>query len=137
MQFPGVNNVSITRNGGPLFPPPSPLEGGILATFSVTGQQYKIWVTNEDTIDAILALDAGEAIGNIPNGSIHHGPGEDNHNAPWSWHIDPEDIVMAEVTIELCDGTPQFVEDNVDYFVDSVGGYCPWSAELVDVEDYR
>ncbi|HUG16901.1 MAG TPA: GerMN domain-containing protein [Thermomicrobiales bacterium] len=136
-QFPGVNAVVIKHNGGPLFPPPGPLDGGILATFSVSGQQYRIWVTNEETIDAILELQAGGDIGNIPNGLIHHGPGQDNHNAPWSWHIDPEEIVMAEVTMEMCDGTPAHVEDNVDYFVDTVKRYCPWSATLVGVVDYR
>jgi hypothetical protein len=137
LQFPGVSAVVIQRNGGTLFPPPGPLDGGIVATFSVSGEQYSIWVTNEETIDAILALQAGASIGNIPNGLIRHGPGKANHNAPWSWHIDPEEIVMAEVTIELCDGRPSYVEANVDEFVNNVKRYCPWGATLVSVEDYR
>ena len=49
----------------------------------------------------------------------------------------PEQIEMAELTIEVCDGNPTFVEENVDYFVDTVGNYCPWSAELTGVEDFR
>ena len=44
---------------------------------------------------------------------------------------------MAEFTIEVCDGRPSFVEENVDEFVDNVGRYCPWSAALVQVEDFR
>ena len=44
---------------------------------------------------------------------------------------------MAEVAIELYDGTPSFVEEEVDYFVETVERYCPWSARLVEVQDFR
>lgn len=115
----------------------SQLDGGILATFDVSGTEYRIWITNETTIDQVLALQAGTSDANIPNGEILRGPGRTDHNDPWSWHISPENIEMAELTIELCDGNPTFVEENVDYFVNTVGNYCPWSAELVDVEDFR
>ena len=30
-----------------------------------------------------------------------------------------------------------FVEEELDYFVETVGQYCPWRARLVAVEDYR
>lgn len=33
---------------------------------------------------------------------------------PWPWHIDSEDIAMAKVTIELCDGVPSYVEAHLD-----------------------
>jgi hypothetical protein len=49
----------------------------------------------------------------IPSGRLVRGPVF--YNEPWSWHIDPEDIFMAEVTIELYDGIPSQVEDNLDY----------------------
>lgn len=42
---------------------------------------------------------------------------------------------MVEAAIEVCDGTPSFVEDEVDYFVDTVGRYCPWSARLIEVQN--
>lgn len=41
---------------------------------------------------------------------------------------------MAEVTIELCDGTPSLVEADLDYWLNAVGRFCPWSAELVSVD---
>ena len=44
---------------------------------------------------------------------------------------------MAEVAVEVCDATPSYVEANQDYFVDVVGSYCPWSAQLVGLVDYR
>jgi len=118
-------------------PTPNPLAGGVLATFAVGDEQFKVWVTNPDTIEQLFALQAGESQANIPNGQILRGPGRGDHNEPWSWHLDPERIAMAEITIEVCDGTPSFVEDNVDQFVDEVGQYCPWNAELVELQDYR
>jgi hypothetical protein len=113
------------------------LEGGVLATFDVTGEAFTVWVTNPATIEQLLALERGESTANIPNGRLLRGAGEADHNAPWSWHLDPEDIEMAEITIELCDGAPSYVEDNVAEFADNIGRYCPWSAQLVALEDRR
>jgi hypothetical protein len=113
------------------------LSGGVLATFEVTGQQFKVWVTNADAIEQILALRDGTSMANIPNGALREGPGEGNHNRPWNWHLDPEEIAMAEITIEICDGQPSYVEEHLAEFIETVGSYCPWSAELVEVEDLR
>lgn len=44
---------------------------------------------------------------------------------------------MAEVTIELCDGTPSYLEARLDDWIAAVGYFCPWSARLVAVKDYR
>ncbi|MEE8373240.1 MAG: hypothetical protein V3R87_05980 [Dehalococcoidia bacterium] len=60
-----------------------------------------------------------------------------DYNKPWSWHIDPQDVVMAEITMELCDGLPSHVEEDVDYWVDTVGSFCPSSAKIVKIEDFR
>jgi len=113
------------------------LSGGIVATFGAVDEQFKVWVTNPQTIEQILSLQRGDSSANIPNGVILRGPGKADHNVPWSWHLDPEQIEMAEITVELCDGTPSLVEEELDYFVETVGRYCPWSAQLVAVEDYR
>jgi len=42
---------------------------------------------------------------------------------------------MAEVSIELCDGTPSFVEENLDYWLDTVHTYCPWSSKVVSIKN--
>jgi len=111
------------------------LSSGILATFNVGGEQYSIFVTNDDTIEDILALQRGESQATIPSGKIIAQPAA--YNAPWSWHIDPEDVQMAEFTIELCSGLPSHVENDLDYWANTVGRFCPWSAQLVSVQDYR
>lgn len=112
-----------------------PLEGGILATFRVIDEKYSIFVTNEDTIEQIFAVHRGESRATIPSGRVVRGPVP--YNQPWSWHIDPEEVGMAELTIELCDGKPSHLEADLDYWVDTVRFFCPWSARIERVEDFR
>jgi len=116
--------------------PTSPeLEGGVLATFDVQGETYSIFITNAQTIEQVLALSNGLGTARIPSGKLVRG--QEGYNVPWSWHIDPQDVEMAEVTMELCDGRPSDVEKDLDYWVDTVGRFCPWTAVLVAVKDYR
>lgn len=116
---------------------PGELEGGVLATFLVVDETFKVWTTNETTIQQILDVAAGSSLATIPNGRLVSGPGPGSYNAPYSWHLDPELTAMAEATIEVCSGRPSFVEDDLDQWINVVGRFCPWSAELVNVEDFR
>lgn len=115
---------------------PDELSGGVLATFQVSGEEFQVWVTNPETIQQIFALRDGTSSASIPNGALHEGPGRADHNAPWAWHLDPEEIEMADATIEVCDGRPSLVEEMLEDYLD-VGRFCPWGAELLDVEDFR
>ena len=99
--------------------PDSSLSGGILATFEVQGESYRIFITNPATIDQVLAR------------------GQVSYNQPWSWHIDSEDISMVDFTVEIYDGLPSHVENDLDYWLDTVGRFAPWQAELTSVEDFR
>ena len=108
---------------------------GVLATFDVHGERYRIFITNEETIEELYAVQRGDSQATIPSGRLIKGGVA--YNAPWNWHIDPGDVHMAEITIELCDGTPSMVEDDLDYWVDTVQRFCPWGAKLLDVQDYR
>jgi hypothetical protein len=113
------------------------LAGGIVATFRDNSEEFRIWVTAPSTIDQLLALEVGQSHATIPSGRVVRGAGQADHNAPWSWHVDPEDVVMAEVTIELCDGAPSYLEQHLDDWIEHVVRYCPWGASLVDLDDYR
>ncbi len=112
-----------------------PLDGGALATFDVNGEQFHVWTTAPDTIQQLLELEAGSSAANIPAGTLLEGPGPGAFNAPYSWHMDPTQVVLTEAAIEVCDATPSYVEENPDQFF--LIGYCPWSAELIDLADYR
>ncbi len=129
--------VAAVGCGGDPTAPDNPLAGGVLATFSVVGETFHVWTDHAGTINQILALRDGMSQASIPNGRLRRGPGIGDHNAPYSWHLDPEELAMAEFTIEVCSGLPSFVEGNVDEWIDVVGQYCPWSAVLTDVTDFR
>jgi hypothetical protein len=115
---------------------PDALKGGALATFEVEGERFRVWTTNPQTIHDLHELRRGTGTANIPNGRILRGPGRARHNTPYHWHLDPQDITMAEVAIEVCDALPSHVEENVEEFVERVGRYCPWAAQLIELRDY-
>jgi len=111
------------------------LSVGVLVTFDVLGESYKVFITNEDTIEQVFAVQRGDSQATIPSGRLVEGTVF--YNEPWSWHIDSEDIHMAEFTIELCDGLPSHVEAALDYWLNTVKRFCPWHAEIVQIEDFR
>ena len=43
--------------------------------------------------------------------------GDGGFNAPWHWHIDPATVSFAEITIEACQATPSYIEQNLDYWL--------------------
>lgn len=116
-------------------PEGSELRGGVLATFDVQGERYSIFIMNSETIEQVVALSKGQSDARIPSGRLLRG--QVSYSKPWHWHIDSQDIAMAEVTIELCDGRPSDLENNLDYWIDTVGRFCPWSARLMELKDYR
>ncbi|MGB3909394.1 MAG: hypothetical protein WBL06_02830 [Pseudolysinimonas sp.] len=99
-----------------------------VATFQVVDEQYKIELSTRELVAHAEALLAGEAVASIPNGVVvRDDPGP---NAPWSWHIDPATLEFADMTIEVCDGLPSYVEDGTV----TSDQYCPWSAEIVSID---
>jgi hypothetical protein len=115
---------------------PNALKGGVLATFVVSGERFRVWVSNPQTIWDLYRLKKGLSTASIPNGRILRGPGRAAHNVPYRWHLDPQDITMADFTTEVCDAMPSHVEENLGEFVDNVGRYCPWTARLVELRNY-
>lgn len=107
------------------------LKTGALATFAVSGEKFRVWTTNPTTIAQLRALLAGTSQAYIPNGRILRGSGKAGYNAPWHWHLDPNDIHMAEVTTEVCDGRPSYVNAHLTDFTGRVKRYCPWGAKLI------
>ncbi|OGO37513.1 MAG: hypothetical protein A2147_03105 [Chloroflexi bacterium RBG_16_57_8] len=111
------------------------LSGGVLVVFDVVGESYSVFITNKETISEVFAVQRGESQATIPSGRLVKGAVP--YNKPWSWHVDPEDIQMAEITIELCDGTPSHVEADLDYWVNTVQRFCPWRARITKIDDFR
>jgi hypothetical protein len=81
-----------------------------------------------DQIAEAEALLAGRSH-KILSGVLQRGDG--GVNRPWSWHLDPSTVSFAEIAIELCDGCPSFVERDLEYWIGTVGRYCPWTTEVI------
>jgi hypothetical protein len=115
---------------GPSVAPPTTASPYPVATFEVAGQEtYKIALMTPELVEHAKGLLAGEEIAAIPLGTVvRDSPGP---NAPWSWHIDPATLEFADVTIEVCDGLPSYVEDGTV----TSDQYCPWSAKVIAVDE--
>jgi hypothetical protein len=51
-------------------------------------------------------------------------------NLGWSWqHIDSE-WQFAQISVEVCDARPSYVEANLDDWLRKVGRFCPWSCHI-------
>ena len=99
-----------------------------VATFQVVDETYKIELATPELVAHAEALLAGESVASIPNGVVvRDDPGP---NAPWSWHIDPATLDFADMTIEVCDGLPSYVEDEIV----TSDRFCPWSAKVVSID---
>jgi hypothetical protein len=101
----------------------------------VTGEQdFKAVTSDEEVIAMVrdqLLLPENERnlfiIGPIDRGN-------DGHNLDWNWHFVPDQWTLTEFAIELCDGNAVLVSQDVDYWVDTVGQFCPWGSYAASEE---
>lgn len=101
----------------------------ILVTFETASGSFTARIVDPVSIDrAREALGTGGSAG-IPNGRIVEGDG--GVNTGHNWHL--EDVELVDVTIEVCDGTADFVDENLEVFLE-LGRYCPWSALVVAID---
>jgi hypothetical protein len=57
--------------------------------------------------------------------------GDGGHNLRWHWHFKSDQWQFVEATIEQCDGRAADVEKNLDYWLNTVGRFCPWNARVL------
>ncbi len=54
-----------------------------------------------------------------------------NYNSNWSWNFIDDEWSLTPISIELCDASPIFIENNLDYFIETLKGiYCPWNSKV-------
>ena len=97
----------------------------------VAGERFRLRTSNPATATALDARRRSGTVG-VVSGRIVRGDGD--FNTPWSWHLDPLSIEVPDASIELCDGRPSMVQSNLDYWVDTVQRFCPWSARVYDAQ---
>lgn len=91
---------------------------------AVGQETFVLRTTHAATASLALANMRGEN-NQFPIGPLRAGNG--GFNSPWSWHFDPDQVRFTQAAIELCDGTPSYVEAHLSDFPT----YCPWSARVV------
>jgi hypothetical protein len=102
--------------------------GAVEFRVAVGDETFVMRATDPETVR--LAVDRlGGRNRRFPIGPLLRGDG--GFNAPWSWRLDPAEVRLTEVAVEVCDGTPSYVEAHLEDFAAS--GYCPWSARIVGV----
>jgi hypothetical protein len=108
---------------------PAEIEQTVYEVEVAGGERFRISLTTAAQIERAEALLASGAENNV-HGTLRRGAG--GFNAPYSWHLDPVTVSFPDLTMEICDGRPQSdVQQDIDYWVDTVKFYCPWGATIV------
>ncbi len=120
-------NARVSTN---TIPSPSEIQGKSFILQTANGDRFKVYATDPEAIQ--LLTDNYYGLNNMfVMGRLVIGNG--GFNSPWSWHLDPDHVTMAEFSIELCDGTPSEVERNLPYWLFQVETFCPWSSKVIEI----
>lgn len=112
-------------------PPTAPAGSGVFVVAASGGESFRILLRDPAQLEEARRLIARKER-KVVSGALARGDG--GFNTGYSWHMVPESVHFADVTIELCDGRPSDVEKDLDYWVDTVRQFCPWSSRLVREE---
>lgn len=129
LSFPGLNRPETPTSTAISLP------AGVLATFKVDGQVFRVWIKHLNMYDLERwrsdYSDEGVLVGILDNGS-----GEGMHNAPWSWHLDPDSIKLSGLLFEGCLKQPDAVEKGM---IEASGGtrFCMERNNLISLQDYN
>ncbi len=95
----------------------------------VSGEAFVVEAVTEEQVAALEArLASGEE--GVLSGELAAGDG--GYNAPWSWHLVPGTLEAVDLAIEVCDGRPSMVEEDLDYWLGTVERFCPWGAAVIE-----
>lgn len=94
-------------------------------------ENFKIMATNLNLIaqaDSQLNLPFAQR-NKIVIGSLAMGNG--GFNDPWHWHIPMDKWELGDGAIEVCDGRASDLENDLNYWVNTVKSYCPWGSVVL------
>jgi len=98
----------------------------IMLTDSIRIQEARLIVSGVQT-------DAVSVMGTIVKAPAPYNPG-------WSYHLDPASISFFRCAIEVCDASPQYVEDHLNEVCGALlpgCTWCPWSSRVAEEVEFR
>jgi hypothetical protein len=104
--------------------------GPVVATIETARGRFRAVISDPAMIELARQELAGGTDAGVPNGPLAHGSGGVNHGH--RWHI--TELRFDDFTIELCDGTARMVDRDTQYWVETVGAFCPWSGRVVKLK---
>lgn len=100
----------------------------------VVDEYFVVRISDPAVVALAREIVAGRQPQRVILGELRPGEGGFNHDPTagriWSWHLDPATVRLVDAVIELCDGLPSYVEEDLAYWLSTVGKYCPWLGEL-------
>lgn len=115
-------------------------EAGAVVTFGFDGrtETLRVLITDPATIaeaEEWIATGTGPS---FPIGPIVRGAGVD---ARYPFHFVPDEVRLAELAVEVCDGAPMKTPEQVDDFFEGATGnrfadsatWCPWGAYPISI----
>jgi hypothetical protein len=107
-----------------------PAADGLTVRFATPAGDFVTIITDEESLTRLEGAQPGDHVG-IPNGILR--PGDGGVNVGHDWHI--VDVELADMTMEVCDGTADYVDDlGYERFLDEHGDrFCPWSATVLEI----
>lgn len=89
--------------------------------------RFGVFVARRDDIDQMRAEAEAEDKTLIVSGKVRAWRAD--YNPDWRFVMDPKTIVLGEMFIEVCDGSPWYVQRNLDEWQGQ--RWCPWSSYVI------
>jgi len=119
----------------PVEDPQGPQPGSVTFRFRMQGDAQGALDFIATTSDASLIVRAREQL-QLPEGSrnlhingaiLAAAAGE---NLGWGWRFRSDDWQLASISMELCDGNAQLVQQDLAYWLNTVRRFCPWGSHV-------
>jgi hypothetical protein len=116
---------------------PAPVAFDQAATFVVRvgegdgTQRFVVKITDPSTLEVARRSMNGELQTRpIVTGELRAGGGGFNRDPftgrVWNWHLDPSTVRFVDNSVEIYDGRPTDIEDDLPYWLNKMGRYAPW-----------
>jgi hypothetical protein len=109
--------------------------GGAVVTFDVHGESLRVWSTNLAFIAKARSLIGASGFQVTPIFDIMRVGHDDCAGRAWS--VNPDAMMFDDLTTEVCDAMPSYIDADVAGWARSPGQYCPWGPRVVAVEAVR